>query len=673
MIARSLTVSGVQPSDRPTDLPHSPGVYRFASADGAIIYVGKAKDLANRVTSYFSDPATLHPRTALMVAEAVTLTWLVLNSETEALLVEQQLIAANQPRYNVRLRQLHAYPVVAVTSDTFPRALLTHNPPRDAEIFGPFPATKQLGPLLDQLNVSLQLRTCSPSTYKEARRAKRPCLLFELKRCSGPCIDAVDVDAYAESVDTLRSVFTGRDRSVAATLLAEMNEAAKTLHYEDAAILRDRLTAVQSLGERDHLELPANLDADALAVKLGPATTALAVLSVRSGRLVGFHSLTCATFDLAETSLSAQECTQPSWQASVLQAAALAFYRDHEYPPLVLVGADLAQLAGALVALRPTKQRPPRVLHPRRGPRAKLQKRAAAHASDVARRATARPSDVATRSASLLDLQNALGLSRAPLRIECYDNAHLQGTNYVGAMVVFVDALAKPAHYRSFNFNDPNHDEVVKDDLAAMRAMLTRRLHYLVNGPLDDPSLGATPDLLLIDGGPTQLAVASEVVAQLGLDIAVAALAKRYEEIYLPSSPHPVQLSANSEALYLVQRLRDEAHRRANTAHAKRRTKAMTISTLDGVTGLGPARQARLLDDYATVATLRNLSLTELESLTYLPTRVARSLYTTLHPTEPDPKSTDTTTTAPKNTDTTNEDTDKPTPAKPNAPGTPSP
>lgn len=623
----------MKPSDRPRNIPHVPGVYRFSNAAGAVIYIGKAKDLANRLANYFASPDTLHPRTAAMVKEATSVTWLELASEQEALLVEQQLISANQPRYNVRLRAHDAYPVVVITKEEFPRVYLTHNPPPGADIFGPYPATKQLGVLVENLVAALQLRGCRPGVYKTAIRTKRPCLLYELGRCSAPCISAIDKKSYDEQVDTIRSVLVGKDRNLAATLSAQMQRLAAAREYEEAARLRDLLKAIDSIATKDQLDLPASLNCDVLATSLGPASTALAVLVVRHGRLVAFHSSVVSTEELLDSALDFDQCADPTWHQRASLAATLAYYREHEPAPLVLTDVELPELAPALAALSP-ENRAPKVQTPKRALRYELLTRAIAHAKDVARR-TLRPQDHAERSAAILELQSALDLPAAPLRIECYDNAHLQTTNYVGSMVVFVDGVPRPAHYRSFSFekeaasaNTPQ----VGDDLSAMRTMLTRRLRHLTDAPVDDPSLSITPDLLLIDGGPTQLATVQEVLVDLGLDIPVAALAKRFEELYLPGRKEPIRLPADSKALYLVQRLRDEAHRRANTHHAKRRAKSMTNSTLDQVKGLGPARQARLLAEYSSVTRLRTLSLSELKEISYLPTAVASTLYTALHP-----------------------------------------
>jgi len=622
-------------SDQPATIPTSPGVYEWRDATGSLLYVGKAKNLKARLSSYFANPATLHPRTAKMVALATSLTWLELPSELDSLLVEQHLIATHQPRFNVRLKDDSSYPFIALSTDHPTRVFITRNPHTpNARLLGPYPKTPNLKDSATDLAKHLGLATCTPSTLSNATRTKKPCLLFDLGSCSGPCVN--DVPDYDARVKTFEQTLNGSDASVATQLRTAMLDASSAHHYESAARLRDTLASIESLAEANHVTAAPSLSAD--VISLASATTQAAVthMRVRLGRITGF-----STFEL--TDLPVELLDQSTTSADLLALALEQIYATtpaSDMPSLFLLGELPSQPESVrdFLARRSTKR--PTLSVPSRGARHDLVAMAQANAeSALARWQLRRAHDIDARSQALNDLTTTLELPRVPLRMECYDMAHLQGTNYVGSMVVFDDGLPKKSHYRTFKLRHvPGNN-----DLAAMREVLTRRLSKLVTPPQsDDPdsvkpttdeSFKAVPDLLVIDGGPTQLAVVVEVLQSLGLydQIPVVSLAKRLEEVYRPNHAEPVMLEAHSEALYLFQRLRDEAHRVANSTHAKLRAKTMTASSLDAIPGLGPKRRARLLEHFGTLEALVRASKTDLAELTWLPAASQDALYQALH------------------------------------------
>jgi len=626
-------------------VPDAPGSYQFFDEDGRVLYVGKAKSLRQRLASYWQDPTALPPRTAQMVAQAARVEWVVVATEVEALMLEHSLIQAHQPRYNVRLKDDKSYPWLAVTvGERWPRPAVVRGKKRKGvRYFGPYGHVGAIRETLDLLCKSFPVRTCSDTKFRRHERLGRPCLLFDIERCSGPCVGAVEEDRYHELVGDLMAFLDGDTATVVAHLEKDMAEAAAALEFERAARLRDRLAAVRKAAESQLMVSPRPENLDVVGLAEDDLEAAVQVFHVRRGRVVGRSG------SIAD---KVEELTTPELVGRVVEE--LYGAPGAEVPRRILVpeqppGAEV--LAAWLSSIRGG---PVDLSVPRRGEKRALQETVARNAvEELARHRLHRASDHASRSRALVELQLALGLERAPLRIECYDMSHLQGTDYVGSMVVFEDGLPRKGEYRRFSVKTVAGN----DDYAAMEEVLGRRLRALVEersrSDLADPPPGAVsagersararkfsypPHLLLLDGGKGQLAVGERALAAvdlgavgLGGTIELAALAKQFEEVYRPGRSEPVRLSRGSEALYLLQRVRDEAHRFAVTYHRQRRGARMTSGVLDGVRGLGPARRARLVKELGGMRGLRAAGLDDLRAVSWLPDEVAQGVFTSLH------------------------------------------
>ena len=607
-------------------IPESPGSYQFKDAAGRVIYVGKASNLRQRLSNYFQDPRGLHPRTAQMVLTAETVEWIQVRNEVEALMLEYSLIKQHRPRFNIRLRDDKSYPFLAVTlDDEWPRALVMRGRKRKGvRYFGPYAHAYAIRDTLDLLLRTFPIRTCSPSKFNQHHRLGRPCLLFHIEKCSGPCVGEIDDAAYQRLVDDLCEFLDGDTDEIVRRLQADMKAAAGSLEYERAARVRDRLAAVQRAIERQQMVGDRNEDVDVIGLAEDDLEAAVQIFYVRKGRVVGRKGF---IVDKVE------DLDRAQLVARILEE----LYGDE--PPLgvpkqVLVPDEPEALAVYEEWL--TAQRGSRVLVrvPQRGDKRELHETVTRNAKEeFTRHRLRRASDHNSRSRALTELQDHLGLPEAPLRIECYDMAHLQGTDYVGSMVVLEDGLPRKSEYRKFKVKGvPGND-----DYAAMEEVLTRRLAaYLgerdrpVNERGDKPGKFAyPPQLLLVDGGKGQLGVAVKVLADLGLtdEIPVASLAKRFEEVYLPGNPEPVPIARGSDALFLLQRIRDEAHRFANTFHGDLRGKRMTRSSLEGIAGLGETRRKRLIAELGGVKAVKQASLEQLQALTWLPDAVAEAVH----------------------------------------------
>ena len=631
-LAMGELVNNVKRSEHPADIPTTAGVYQFSDESGTLIYVGKAKNLRARVSTYFGDPATMHPRTAAMVAHAARVTWLELPTEIDALICEADLISQHQPHYNVRLKDDSQYPFVAVTTQFPSRAFVTRNRAlTGATLHGPYPKTPNLWVALDELCGELGLAMCRSGTFATARRTQKPCLQYHLKRCGGPCIKAVSEEEYGERVQRLVAVLKGTGDDVTTNLATQMRDLAAEQRYEAAARVRDTLVAVSSLTEPALVTGAPSLTCDVVALASARTSACVTWVRVRRGRVAGY-----STTQLRDLPI---ELLNPETTSADLLGLALRqiYSGATDIPRLVLVG-ELPEGENVVAYLSARAGRRVVISVPTKGPRAELVKSARATSeSNLAHQQLRRVVDIDTRSQALRELGVALGLGRAPMRLECYDMAHLQGTNYLGSMVVFEDGLAKKSHYRTFRLRRV----VGNNDLAAMREVLTRRLVRFQKqsrsngGPTEptDESFSKRPDLLVIDGGPTQLKTVVDVLANLGLlsEIPVVSLAKRLEEVFIPGSDRPVTLDANSEALYLIQRLRDEAHRVANAAHAKARAKSMTVSVLDSVVGIGEVRRARLLEEFGNWSGVLAAGPEKFLGLDWLPRTVGDALFVALH------------------------------------------
>jgi excinuclease ABC subunit C len=606
-------------------IPDAPGSYQFKDAHGRVIYVGKAKSLRSRLSNYFQKH--LPVRTAQMVANAETVEWIQVRNDVEALMLEYSLIKQHRPRFNVRLIDDKSYPFLAVTvDDEWPRPMVMRGAKRKGvRYFGPYGHAYAIRETLDLLLRTFPLRTCSDNKFGRHQRLGRPCLLFHIEKCSGPCVGEVTPEQYQEHVDALLAFLDGDTDTVVEQLEAEMSEAADKLEFELAARMRDRLQSVRKAIEKQQMVADRDEDLDVIGIAGDDLEAAVQVFFVRRGRVVGRRGF---VLDKVE------DLTEAETVGNVLEG----LYYDpppmgipkHVYVPLEPDDQDLyerwlAEQRGSKVSIRV----------PQRGGKVTLQETVTRNAEEeLVRHRLRRASDHNSRAKALNELQDHLGLPYAPLRIECYDMSHLQGTDYVGSMVVVEDGLAKKSEYRRFKVKDvPGND-----DFAAMEEVLTRRLTaYLAEK--DKPAseregrFAYPPQLLLVDGGKGQLSVAERVVQELGLEdeIPVASLAKRFEEVYVPGEADPIRIPRQSEALYLLQRIRDEAHRFAITYHRQLRDKRMTKSVLDDIPGLGPTRKKRLTKELGGVKAVKQASLEDLQALPWLPDKVGQAVYDHLH------------------------------------------
>jgi len=632
-------------------IPETPGSYQFKDAQGRVIYVGKASSLRQRLSNYFQDPRNLHPRTAQMVATAATVEWIEVRNEVEALMLEYSLIKQHRPRFNIRLRDDKSYPFLAVTLDEqFPRAMVMRGRKRKGtRYFGPYAHAYAIRETLDLLLRSFPVRTCSPSKFNEHQRLGRPCLLFHIEKCSGPCVGEIDEMPYRQLVTELCEFLDGDTDEIVGRLEAEMRASARELEFERAARLRDRLASVQRAIEKQQMVAERSEDIDVIGIADDELEAAVQVFFVRKGRVMGRKGFI----------LDKVEDLTP---AGLVDRILEEMYGDEPptgYPKQVLVPClpeEPAIYEEWLEHLRGSKVQ---IRVPQRGDKRELHETVTRNArEEFMRHRLRRAGDHNARSRALTELQDLLGLPEAPLRIECYDMAHLQGTDYVGSMVVLEDGLPNKREYRRFKVKDvPGND-----DYAAMEEVLTRRLTAYLHErdeSFDDDGSDASPgssgrggsgrtrpkrfqyppQLLLVDGGKGQLRVAERVVAKLGLtdEIPVASLAKRFEEVYLPGRSEPVEVPRGGDALFMLQRIRDEAHRFANSFHRELRGKRMTASSLDGIAGLGEARKKKLVQALGGVNAVKKASLDDLRSLSFLPDAVAEAVYEQFHPGENEP------------------------------------
>ncbi len=614
-------------------IPEDPGSYQFKDAHGQVIYVGKASNLRQRLSNYFQAPHNLHPRTRQMVETAESVEWTIVRNEVEALILEYSLIKRHQPRFNVRLRDDKSYPFLAVTVDEqWPRATVMRGHKRKGtRYFGPYAHAYAIRDTLDLLLRSFPIRTCSAAKFSQHQRLGRPCLLFHIEKCAGPCVGEIEETPYRELVRELCDFLAGDTDEIIDRLESEMKLAATELEFEKAARLRDRLMAVRKAVEKQQMVAEKSEDIDVIGIADDELEASVQMFFVRKGRVVGRKGF---VLDKVE------ELTPGKLVDRILESV----YGDEPvtgYPKQVLVPYEpdhvgtyeewLSYMRGSRVQIRV----------PQRGDKRALMETVEKNAGEqFTRHRMKRASDHNTRSRALTELQHVLELPEAPLRIECYDMAHLQGTDYVGSMVVLEDGLPNKREYRRFKVHVEGND-----DYAAMEEVLTRRLQaYIeqrdrtIGESGDRPSKFAyPPQLLMVDGGKGQMGVAKRVVDRLGLgdQIPVAGLAKRFEEVYVPGRSSPVEIQRGSEALFMLQRIRDEAHRFANSFHRERRSKRMTASSLDGIRGLGEARKKQLVKALGGVNAVKRAELDDLQALSFLPNAVAQSVYDKFHPDQP--------------------------------------
>ena len=609
----------------PGTIPTGPGAYLFKDAEGRVIYVGKAKGLRSRLSNYFGPPASLPERTRQMVTVADGVEWIEVRNEVEAFFLEFNLIKRHRPRFNVRLKDDKSYPFLAVTLDEeWPRAMVMRGAKRKGvRYYGPFAHAYAIRETLDLLLRTFPIRTCTQAKFDRHHRLGRPCLYAHIEKCAAPCVNAIGRGEYDQLVADLLEFLDGDHAPVLDRLDKQMHEASDALEFERAARLRDQITSVRKVIERQQMVGAKEEDYDCIGVAEDPLEASVQVFFVRKGRVVGRKGLVVDKVEeLAPSALVGRILEQ-------LYAGAPAT----EVPREVLVPVlpeDVGLYEEFLTAARGSRVR---LRVPRRGAKRQLLGTVTHNADEAfARHKLKRAADHNARARALTALQDALRMPDAPLRIECFDISNLQGTEIVGSMVVMEDGLAKRSDYRRFKVRQQEG----QDDLAAMEEVLTRRFRrYLVEreeGARKGKRFAYPPNLLLVDGGKGQLNVAVRVLEELGLeDICAAALAKRFEEVYVPGEPEPVRIPRDSEALYLLQQVRDEAHRFAITYHRQLRQKKMTKSVLDEVPGLGPTRRSRLLKQFGSVKKLRERSLDELLALPWLPDQVGRAVYAHLH------------------------------------------
>ena len=617
-------------------IPESPGSYQFKDVHGRVIYVGKASNLRQRLSNYFQAPRNLHPRTAQMVETAESVEWTTVRNEVEALMLEYSLIKEHRPRFNVRLRDDKSYPFLAVTiDDEWPRALVMRGRKRKGtRYFGPYAHAYAIRDTLDLLLRSFPIRTCSPSKFTQHERLGRPCLLFHIEKCAGPCVGEIEAPAYKQLVDDLIGFLDGDTDEIVDRLEADMLQAATNLEFERAARLRDRLLAVRRAIEKQQMVADRSEDLDVIGIAEDELEASVQVFYVRRGRVVGRKGF---ILDKVE------ELTPGKLIDRIIES----MYGDDPIlgvPKQVLVPYEADDLATYEEWLSMGRGSRVQVRVPQRGDKRTLLETVTRNAKEeFTRHRLRRASDHNTRSRALTELQDHLGLPEAPLRIECYDMAHLQGTDYVGSMVVLEDGLPNKREYRRFKVNGVGGDEVTaSDDYAAMAEVIRRRLQAYLDErdkPItergDKPGKFAyPPQLLLVDGGKGQLSAAKRVIDELELtdEIPVAGLAKRFEEVFIPGRSQPVEIPRGSEALFMLQRIRDEAHRFANSFHRERRSKRMTVSALDGIPGLGEVRQKKLVNALGGVNAVKRAELHELTALSFLPDAVAEAVYAKFHP-----------------------------------------
>ena len=621
------------------DIPTEPGVYRFRDEHGRVVYVGKAKNLRNRLNSYFVAPERLAPKTYAMVHTATSVEWTVVGSELESLQLEYTWIKEYKPRFNIAFRDDKSYPYLAVTMrDKFPRAqVMRGDRKKGVRYFGPYSQVWAIRETLDALLRVFPVRTCSPGVFKRAEASGRPCLLGYIDKCSAPCVGRISPEEHRDLADGLCRFMAGGAEKFIAELTTDMKDAAANMDFERAAVLRDDIVALTKAFERNAVVLNDSIDADLFAFVQDELEAAVQVFFVRGGRIRGQRGwIVEKVNDGSEGELIEQLLVRLYGEAAAHVASAsstLAEETDanrHEIPRQILVPVlpdNAEQLREWLSGVRGAKVS---IAVPQRGDKAELMKTVAENARhSLALHKSRRAGDITTRSASLVELQEALELPEPLMRIECYDISHVQGTNVVASMVVFEDGLPAKSAYRKFSVSG----DAARDDTASMYDVITRRFkRYLTEqqqraqaGPqrsgevasdahAQEPAKFAyPPNLVLVDGGPPQVAAAQAALSDLGVvDVHVAGIAKRLEELWLPDDDFPVILPRNSQALFLVQRIRDEAHRFAITFHRSKRGKAMVASALDAVPGLGPAKREALIKHFGSLKKLKAASADEL-------------------------------------------------------------
>lgn len=680
----------------PGSIPTEPGVYKFRDADRRVIYVGKAKNLRARLSNYFQDVTQLHPRTRQMVFNASSVEWTVVASEVEALQLEYTWIKRFDPRYNVKYRDDKTYPVLALSvGEHFPRAFFYRGPRRKGvRYFGPYSHAWAVRETLDLLTRVFPLRTCTKGVFNRQEALGRPCLLGYIDKCAAPCVGRISEPEYREIVNGFIGFMTGHTDRVTRSIERAMNEAAENLDFEKAARLRDDLGALKKIMEQQTVVLGDGTDADIVALAADELEASIQIFHVRAGRVHGQRGwVVPRAGDNAQDNEEDQDSL-----ARLLQDFLVQFYSDaaeraeeeakedqeinrrgvdkesHEVeadphkrrgqviPPQILVElmpADAADTQALLEKLRGGTKVDLRV--PQRGDKRALIETVHRNAQEALRQhKLKRVGDLTARSAALQDIQEALGMEQAPLRIECTDISHIQGTDVVASLVVFEDGLPRKSDYRRYRIKEAA-GEGRSDDVGSIKEVTRRRFLRHNQDKLAVPEAeefdGSTfsdekpsaevieemstdpnrrfaypPQLFIVDGGAPQANAAQEVLDELGVsDVMLVGLAKRLEEIWVPGEEDPLILPRNSEALYLLQQIRDEAHRFAITYHRQQRSKRMRMSELDSIPGLGQVRRTELVKHFGSVKKLKEASVEEIAQVRGFGPKLAEQIFHSLH------------------------------------------
>ena len=600
-------------------IPTSPGSYQFYDANGNIIYVGKAKNLRNRVNSYFGSKRNLASRTQRMMQEASHVEWIKVRNELEALMLEFSLIKEHTPRFNVDLKDNKSYPYLAVTvNEIWPRPTITRGKrKRGVKYFGPYGNVRAIRETLDLLIKTFPIRSCTNTKFNEHEKLGKPCLLFHIEKCSAPCVGKISKENHDLLVLDFLKFMEGNSKEIVNNLKKEMNSASKSQQYEKAATTRDKILNIEKVLEKQQMVLAEDQNIDVFGISGDQIEASVQIFYIRKGRVVGRKGLVVDRIDGAENSELAKHLIVDHYSTDPPRGV----------PGQIIIQAEPNDRTLLETWLSSEKTSSVRIKVPLRGEKKSLLETVINNAAEeFLRHRLKREKDHNSRSKALNDLQLALGMRVAPLRIECYDMSHLQGSDYVGSMVVMEDGLLKKSDYRRFRIKSFSGN----DDYAAMEEVIERRLTaYLMEKESskaeEKKKFSYPPQLLLVDGGKGQLSVAQKVVDKLGLSdlIFVASLAKQFEDVYVSGKNLPVSIPRNSEALYMLQRLRDESHRFAVEYHRKLRSKRMTSSVLDGIPGLGERRKSRLLNEFGDISNIKNLKLDELKGLSWLPEKVA--------------------------------------------------
>jgi excinuclease ABC subunit C len=601
-------------------VPDAPGAYLFRDADGRVIYAGKAMSLRKRLASYWGKP--LHPRTQAMVDAATSVEWIMASTEVDALMLEYNLIQRHRPRFNIRYRDDKSYPYLALTvGETWPRAqVLRGAKRRGVRYFGPYGHAWAIRDTLDALTRVFPVRTCSNAFFDQRARAGRPCLYYDIGRCAGPCVPSttgVTEESYRAHVDAMADFLAGGTRPVLQRLDREMAEASEREEFEQAAKLRDQLFAARRALEKQEMVLSQPQDLDVVGLAEDDLEAAFQVFFVRGGRVLGRKGW---VVDRVE------DLDRPGLVGSFLQQL---YMERQEVPPQVLVPTEPLDHDVIQTWLADRRGTNVRIAVPERGAKRTLMQVVTRNAEEAFHRhKLRRASDFGARSRALTELAERLGLQQAPLRIECYDISNLGPTDVVGSMVVFEDGLPRRSDYRRFEIKGVHG----QDDFASMEEMLRRRFARLLKEQAEPPTerkrrFSYPPALVVVDGGRGQLGVATKVLEELGLSIPHIGLAKRLEEIYFPDTPDPLRIPRGSEALFVLQHIRDEAHRFAITYHRQKRERRALVSPLDQIPGVGPSRKKALMKRFGSLSRVRAAQPEQLAEVTGIGPELARAIH----------------------------------------------